>query len=74
MVEKTQSPKSVLELVTSLKQNFSRPQVDRALGTITVCDVDGTGADEIMAWIETTRGFRCGAMGITGEERCRMNR
>ncbi|MGA9030526.1 MAG: ABC transporter ATP-binding protein, partial [Methanoregula sp.] len=58
-----QSPKSVLQLVSSLEQNFSKPQVDRALGTITVCDVDATGADEIMAWIADHPGFRCGAMG-----------
>ena len=38
MVEKTQSPKSVLQLVSSLEQNFSKPRADRALGTITVCD------------------------------------
>src|SRR5208283_2665271 len=46
MVEKTQSPKSVLQLVSSLEQSFSKSRVDRVLGTITVCDVDATGTDE----------------------------
>jgi cobalt/nickel transport system ATP-binding protein len=63
MIEKTQSPKSVLQLVSSLEQNSSKPQVDRPLGTITVCDVDATGADEIVAWISSHPGYRRGAMG-----------
>ncbi|MFZ1897084.1 energy-coupling factor ABC transporter ATP-binding protein [Methanoregula sp.] len=63
MVEKTQSPKSVLQLVSSLEQNFSKPRANRALGTITVCNVDATGADEIRAWIDGQQGIRCGAMG-----------
>jgi cobalt/nickel transport system ATP-binding protein len=63
MVKKTQSPKSVLQLVSSLEQNFSKPRAERALGTITVCDVDATGSDEITAWIADHPGFRRGAMG-----------
>jgi cobalt/nickel transport system ATP-binding protein len=63
MVEKTQSPKSVLQLVSSLEQNFRKPKADRVLGTITVCDVDVTGIDEITAWIADHPGLRRGAMG-----------
>jgi cobalt/nickel transport system ATP-binding protein len=63
MVEKTESPKSVLQLVSSLEQNFRKPKADRVLGTITVCDVDATGADEIVAWIAGHPGVRRGAMG-----------
>ncbi len=63
MMEKTQSPKSVLQLVSSLEQSFSRPLAGRALGTITVCDVDATGADEILAWMADHPSYRCGAMG-----------
>jgi cobalt/nickel transport system ATP-binding protein len=63
MVEKTQSPKSVLQLVSSLEQSFNKPWTDRILGTITVCDIDGIRCDEIKAWIADHPGFRCGAMG-----------
>ena len=60
MVEKTQSPKSVLQLVSSLEQDFSKPRANRALGTITVCNVDVTGADEIRAWIDGQQGIGAG--------------
>ena len=63
MVEKTQSPKSVLQLVSSLEQNFSKPRAERALGTIAVCNVDATGADEIKAWVADNPGHKRGAMG-----------
>ncbi|MGA2161819.1 MAG: ATP-binding cassette domain-containing protein [Methanoregula sp.] len=63
MVEKTQSPKSVLQLVSSLEQSFRKPKEDRILGTITVCNVDTNGADEITAWIADHPGVRRGAMG-----------
>ena len=63
MMEKTESPKSVLQLVSSLEQNFSKPHAGRALGTITVCDVDKSGAGEILAWIADHPSYRCGAMG-----------
>jgi cobalt/nickel transport system ATP-binding protein len=63
MVKKTQSPKSVLQLVSSLEQNFRKPGADRIPGTITVCDVDATGTDEIKAWIADHPGIRRGAMG-----------
>ena len=45
------------------QQSFSKPRADKVLGTITVCDVDTTGADEITAWIADHPGFRRGAMG-----------
>ena len=60
MVEKTQSPKSVLQLVSSLEQSFSKPRANRALGTITVCNVDATGADEIRAWMAGHRASGAG--------------
>jgi cobalt/nickel transport system ATP-binding protein len=63
MVKKTESPKSVLQLVSSLEQNFKKPEAERILGTITVCDVDATGTEEIKAWIAYHPGLRCGAMG-----------
>ena len=63
MMEKTESPKSVLQLVSSLERNFSKPQAGRALGTITVCDVDKSGASEIRAWLAGHPSYRCGAMG-----------
>jgi len=63
MVEKTQSPKSVLQLISLLEQSSSKPRADRVPGTITVCDVDATGADEITTWIADHPGVRCGAMG-----------
>jgi cobalt/nickel transport system ATP-binding protein len=63
MVEKTQLPKSVLQLVSALEQSFSKPRADRVLGTITVCDVDTTGTDKIRAWIADHPGVRRGAMG-----------
>ena len=63
MMEKTQSPKSVLQLVSSLEQSFSKPPAGRALGTITVCDVDTSDADEILAWMADHPSDRCGAMG-----------
>jgi cobalt/nickel transport system ATP-binding protein len=63
MMEKTQSPKSVLQLVSSLEQSFRKPQANRILGTITVCNVDATGTDEITAWIADHPSHRRGAMG-----------
>ena len=63
MVEKTKSPKSVLQLVSSLEQSFNNPRKNRFLGTITVCDVDATKCDDIKTWIAEHPGFRCGAMG-----------
>jgi len=63
MIGKTQSPKSVLQLVSSLEQSSSKPRGDRALGSITVCDVDAIGANEIVAFIADHPGYKCGAMG-----------
>ena len=63
MVEKTESPKSVLQLVSSLEQSLRKPLTDRVLGTITVCDMDAIGIEEIRMWISDHPGFRCGAMG-----------
>ncbi len=63
MIEKTQLPKSVLQLVSSLEQSSSKPKASRVLGTIMVCDVDTTGAAEIAAWIAGHPGYRVGAMG-----------
>jgi cobalt/nickel transport system ATP-binding protein len=63
MIKKTQSPKSVLQLVSSLEENFRKSKGDNVLGSITVCDVDATGTDEIVAWIADHQGVRCGAMG-----------
>jgi cobalt/nickel transport system ATP-binding protein len=63
MMEKTQSPKSVLQLVSSLEQSFSKPRAQRVLGTITVCNIDATGAEEIVAWVTDHPLCRKGAMG-----------
>jgi len=63
MMEKTQSPKSVLQLVSSLEQSFSKPRVERVLGTITVCNVDTSGAGEIVTWVAGHPSCRRGAMG-----------
>jgi len=63
MIRKTGSPKSVLQLVSSLEQNSDKPKVDRAPGTITVCNVDTTSAEEIRAWVANNPGHKRGAMG-----------
>ena len=63
MIKKTHSPKSVLQLVSSLEQNSSKPKADRVSGTITVCDVDATGAEEIKVWVANNPGHKRGAMG-----------
>ena len=63
MVKKTHSPKSVLQLVSSLEQNSNKPKADRVSGTITVCDVDATGAEEIKVWVANNPGHKRGAMG-----------
>jgi len=63
MIEKTGSPKSVLQLISSLEQSSNKAKADRALGTITVCDVDATGTEEIKAWVANNPGHKRGAMG-----------
>jgi len=63
MVEKTRSPKSVLQLVSSLEQSFRKPQAGRTLGTITVCNVDATEAGAIRSWTACNPACRVGAMG-----------
>ena len=63
MMEKTESPKSVLQVGQLARTEFSKPHAGRALGTITVCDVDKSGAGEILAWIADHPSYRCGAMG-----------
>ena len=68
MIERTRSPKSVLQLVSSLVQSSSTPNVERAPGTITVCDVDATSAEEILAWIADHPGYRRGAMGTRAKD------
>ncbi|WP_292425491.1 energy-coupling factor ABC transporter ATP-binding protein [Methanoregula sp.] len=68
MVEKTQSPKSVLQLVSSLEQSSGKPKAYRAPGTITVCNVDTTGAEEIKAWVADNPGHKHGAMGTRAKD------
>jgi cobalt/nickel transport system ATP-binding protein len=63
MIEKTQLPKSVLQLVSSLEKRSGKLGADRALGTIIVCNVDATGADAIHAWATANPSLRVGAMG-----------
>jgi cobalt/nickel transport system ATP-binding protein len=63
MIPKTQSPKSVLQLVSSLEQASSKPRVNRSVGIITVCDMDVTGTDELKVWIADHPECWCGAMG-----------
>jgi cobalt/nickel transport system ATP-binding protein len=63
MMEKTQSPKSVLQLISTLEQSFSKPRPERAPGTITVCNIDTTGAEEIARWVTGHPSARRGAMG-----------
>ena len=63
MIAKTQSPKSVLQLVSSLEQSPGMPRPERVTGVITVCDADSTDAREIVSWITGHPGYRCGAMG-----------
>jgi len=63
MIGKTGSPKSVLQLVSSLEQRSGKSKTDRGLGTITVCNVDATGAEEIRAWVVNNPGHKRGAMG-----------
>ncbi len=68
MIEKTQSPKSVLQLVSSLEQSSTKPKAGRALGTIVVCDVDATGADAIHVWTKANPSYRVGAMGTRAKD------
>jgi len=63
LMTKTGSPKSVLQLVSSLEQNFSKPRTEKTLGTITVCNIDATGAGEIASWVAAHPSARRGAMG-----------
>ncbi|MGB7787540.1 energy-coupling factor ABC transporter ATP-binding protein [Methanoregula sp.] len=63
MIGKTGSPKSVLQLVSSLEQISSKPKIDRAPGTITVCNVDATGVEDIKVWVTHNPGHKRGAMG-----------
>jgi cobalt/nickel transport system ATP-binding protein len=62
LVGETSVPKSVLQLINSL-----RPSPDgvttRHYGTITICDVDGIGRDDLEAWIARNPSARKGAMG-----------
>ena len=63
MIEKTQSPKSVLQLVSSLEQSSGKPKADKTPGTITVCDVDATDTEDIKVWVANNPGHKRGAMG-----------
>ena len=62
MIEKTHSPKSVLQLV-SCSNGSTKPKAGKALGTIVVCDVDATGAEAIRVWTKANPSYRVGAMG-----------
>jgi cobalt/nickel transport system ATP-binding protein len=68
MIVKTGSPKSVLQLVSSLEQSSGKPRAETGHGTITVCNVDATGTEEIRVWIADHPGSRCGAMGARAKE------
>ncbi|HXX55675.1 MAG TPA: ATP-binding cassette domain-containing protein [Methanoregula sp.] len=68
MIAKTQSPKSVLQLVSSLEQSPGMPRPERVTGVITVCDADSTDAHEIVSWITSHPGYRCGAMGTRAKD------
>jgi cobalt/nickel transport system ATP-binding protein len=63
MMEKTRSPKSVLQLVSSLEQSFSKPRAERVPGTISVCNIDATSLEEIVAWVTDHPSAKRGAMG-----------
>lgn len=63
MVERTQSPKSVLQLVNTLEQTFNQKERSIRYGTITVCNVDVTSAEDIRSWIARNPSSRLGAMG-----------
>jgi cobalt/nickel transport system ATP-binding protein len=63
MVDTIRSPKSVLQLVSSLEQSMRKPKTGRVLGNITVCNIDTAAPDEIRKWIADHPGCRCGAMG-----------
>ena len=55
-------------VVSLLKQSFSKPHAGRALGTITVCDVDKSGAGEVLAWIADHPSVQVRGNGDQGEE------
>ena len=68
MIARTQSPKSVLQLVSSLEQRFSTPRREQALGSITVCNIESTGSREIVSWIAGHPSARRGAMGTRAKK------
>ncbi len=63
LVEATDAPKSVLQLVNSLEQSISWDSRIQPIGSITLCNVDSLTAGDIQDWIARNPGVRRGAMG-----------
>jgi cobalt/nickel transport system ATP-binding protein len=68
MMEKTQSPKSVLQLISLLEQSFSQPRAGRALGTISVYNIDEKLDVPLATWISSRQDLAVGAMGTRAKQ------
>jgi cobalt/nickel transport system ATP-binding protein len=63
IVKETATPKSVLQLVQSLERTSNSTIRVPRYGTITICNVDTIGIDDLQGWIARHPNIRRGAMG-----------